>query len=296
LSLLDSRAGRPLLWLEVAPPRGVNYEPLLKKLAVLKDRVDALNLTDNAMARVKMSALVFGGMIKARLELPVVLNCSCRDRNRFALKSDLLGAGALGIDAVVALGGDKIADGGPVRAVNDVDAYGLMRIIGELNRGDTGEGKRPLKTLPMLVTGAVANPNRKNLEREFELLQRKAEAGAKFVITQPVFDAEVGRAFLKLAANCGLKAILGVLPIKRDSMAAYLKDRVKDLSAAAPFFDRYAGMSDAEAHRFSITQNLELMRALAREAAGFVVMSGGGPSLAIELALQFSQWRASAGF
>ncbi len=101
------------------------------------------------------------------------------------------------------------------------------------------------------------------------MLQRKAAAGAKFVITQPVFDAEVGRAFLKLAANCGLKAILGVLPVKRDAMAAYLKDRVKDLSTAAPFLDRYAGMSDDEAHRFSITQNLELMRALAREAAGF---------------------------
>ena len=276
----------------MAPPRGVNPEPLLKKLGTLKGRVDAINLTDNALAKVKLSGLVFAAMIKARLEIPVVLNFSCRDRNLYALKSDLLGAGALGIDAVVALTGDKIAEGEAAHAVNDLDAFGLLRVIGELNRGDTGEGKQLLKTLPALLAGAVANPNRKNLEREFELLRRKAEAGAKFVITQPVFDLTTARTFLARAAAYGLKVMLGVLPVKRESMATYLKDRVKDLGTAAPHLDRYAGLSEAEARRFSIAENLNLMRALAHEAAGFIVMSGGGPSLAIELALEFSRWRA----
>ncbi len=242
-----------------------------------------------------MSALVFGGMIKARLGIPVVLNCSCRDRNLFALKSDLLGAAALGVEAVVALSGDKIVPEAGVRPVNDVDAFGLLRVIGELNRGDTGEGKRALKMLPALVAGAVANPNRKNLEREFELLARKAEAGARFVITQPVFDAGTARIFIRRAAGYGVKVMLGVLPVKRESMASYLKDRVKDLKGAAPHLDRYAGLSDEEARRFSIEENLKLMRALAHEAAGFTVMSGGGPSLSIELALEFSRWRSGAG-
>jgi len=299
MPLLDRRTGPapslwPSLWLEVAPPRGVNPEPLLNKLAALKGRVDAINLTDNALAKVKMSALVFAGMIKARLDIPVVLNFSCRDRNLFALKSDLLGAAALRIDAVVALSGDKLAEDAPARAVNDLDAFGLLRVIGELNRGDTGEGKQLLKTLPALAAGAVANPNRKNLEREFELLRRKAEAGARFVITQPVFDLATARTFLARAAEYGLKVVLGVLPVKRESMATYLKDRVKDLSEAGPHLDRYAGLSEDDARRFSIAENLKLMRALAGEAAGFNVMSGGGPSLAIELALEFSRWRSSA--
>jgi len=298
MTLLDRRTGAtpslwPSLWLEVAPPRGVNPEPLLKKLALLKGRLDAINLTDNALAKVKMSGLVFAGMIKARLDIPVVLNFSCRDRNLFALKSDLLGAAALQIDAVVALSGDKLAEG-PARAVNDLDTFGLLRVIGELNRGDTGEGKQLLKTLPALAVGAVANPNRKNLEREFELLHRKAEAGASFVITQPVFDLTTARTFLARAAEYGVKVVLGVLPVKRESMAAYLKDRVKDLSEAAPHLDRYAGLSEKDARRFSIDENLKLMRALAGEAAGFNVMSGGGPSLAIELALEFNRWRSSA--
>jgi homocysteine S-methyltransferase len=294
LERLDAR--RPALWLEVAPPRGIAYESLLSKLAALRGHVDAINLADNALGRVKMSPLVFGGMVKARLGIAVVINFSCRDRNRYALKADLLGAGALGIDGVVALAGDKLADDpSGARAVHDLDPFGLLGAMGDLRRGDTGEGRRLLKTLPTFSLGAVANPNRRNLEREFELLERKAAAGAEFVITQPVFDAEVARRFLGRARRLGLRVLLGVLPVKRESMAAYLKDRIADLSTAHAHFDRYAGLSEEEARRTSIDASMELMRSLAGEAAGFNIMSGGGPSLAIELALAFSRWQEEAG-
>src|SRR5271170_4662611 len=192
-ALLDSlNAGAPVLWLEVAPPRGINTESLLSKLSLLGGKVGAINLADNALGRVKMSGLVFASLIKARLQMAVVLNFSCRDRNRFALKSDLLGAAALGIDAVVALQGDKLPPDGSAGAlpVHDLDTFGLLRIIEELNQGDTGEGKRLLKTLPALTAGVVGNPNRKQIDRELELLERKAAAGAHFVITQPVFDRD----------------------------------------------------------------------------------------------------------
>jgi methylenetetrahydrofolate reductase (NADH) len=287
------KQGKVALWLEVAPPRGVNAEPLLKRLSVLAGHVDAINLTDNALGRVKMSGLVFGAMIKARLGIPVVLNLSCRDRNRFALKSDLLGASALGLDAVVALTGDKIPTDDPsgARAVHDLNAFGLLGVIAALNRGDTGEGKRSLKTMPNIVAGAVANPNRKNFEREADLLRRKAAAGASFVITQPVFDLDTARRFLKLSDGLSLKTVLGILPVKREAMANYLKERVTDLSGAAGHFDEFSGMADEEVRRKSLGDNLALMKALAREVAGFNIMSGGGPSLAIELALEFSRWR-----
>ncbi len=285
------------LWLEVGPPRGVDPGPLLKRLAVLAGQVDALNLTDNALARVKMSGLVFGAMIKERLGLPVALNFSCRDRNRFALKSDLLGACALGMDAVVAVTGDKIAPGDPsgARAVHDLDAIGLLRVIAALNRGDTGEGKPPLQTLPGIVAGAVANPNRREFERELDLLRRKAEAGARFVVTQPVFDAPTARRFLEPARALGLRTVLGILPVKREAMANYLKDRVTDLSGVAGHLDQFAGMPEDEVRRKSLDDNLHLMKSLAGETAGFNIMSGGGPSLAIELALEFSRWRRENG-
>lgn len=293
-ALLESLSARtPALWLEVSPPRGSNPEWLLGKLAAVCGEVDAINLADNSLGRVKMSGLVFASMVKSRLGIPVVLNFSCRDRNRFALKSDLLGAAALGIDAVVALAGDKLANG-DAGAVRDLDPYGLLRMIGDLNRGDTGEGRQLLKTLPNLVAGAVANPNRRNIEREHELLERKAEAGARFVITQPVFDAETARRFIARASASGLKAVLGILPVKRESMASHLKERVADLRDAHPHLDRYSGMSEEEVRRASLEDNLRLMRELAGEAAGFNVMSGGGPSLAIELVAEFSRWRAGA--
>jgi 5,10-methylenetetrahydrofolate reductase len=291
-ALIDSLAGAaPALWLETSPPRGIAVDSLLARLAAVRGHVGAINLVDNALGRVKMSGLVFGAMIKARLGIPVVLNVSCRDRNRFALKADLLGAAALGIDAVVALQGDKLAPtaGAGGQPVHDLDTFGLLQMIADLNRGDTGEGKRLLKTLPRLLPGVVGNPNRKAIGREFELLERKAAAGARFVITQPVFEAATALPFIEKARACGLKVILGILPVKREAMANYLKDRIADLSAAAHHLDRYAGMSDEDARRMSIAQNIALMSTLAGEVAGFNIMSGGGPSLAIELALEWTR-------
>jgi methylenetetrahydrofolate reductase (NADPH) len=295
--LADSLGGPlPALWVEVAPPRGINPDSLLKRLGALAGHVEAINLTDNALGRVKMSGLVFASMIMARLNLPVVLNVSCRDRNRFALKSDLLGAAALGIEGVVALTGDRIPPGDPdgATAVHDLDAFGLLELMGALNRGDTGEGRAPLKTLPALYAGAVANPNRRAFDREIELLERKARAGARFVITQPVFDPDTARRFLEHTRRLGLHAVLGILPVKRPEMATYLKEKVRDLSGVHRHFDRYTGMSETDARAYSMSKNLDLMRSLATEVAGFNIMSGGGPSLAIELALEFSRWRKDA--
>ena len=297
-ALLDRLAQKePAVWLEVAPPRGIACESLLSKLSQLRGHVDAINLTDNALGQVKLSGLVFASMIKTRIGIPVVLNFSCRDRNLLALKADLLGAAALGIDAVVALTGDKLehnpraGEARPARVTRDVNAIGLLQVIRDLNRGDTGEGRRLLKTLPAIVAGGVANPNRDAIEREFELLARKAEAGARFVITQPVFERERAVAFAERAATYNIKVMLGILPVKREAMANYLSDRVTDLSGVREHFSRYAGLTETEARELSIRENLELMQALDGKVAGFNIMSGGGPSLSIELALEFSRRR-----
>jgi 5,10-methylenetetrahydrofolate reductase len=288
-SILDSQ--EPSLWLEISPPRGIAVESLLKKLVVVRNHTDVINLADNALGKVKMSGLVFASMIKDRLGMAVALNLSCRDRNRFALKSDLLGAGALGIEAVVALRGDKLAKDGSAgaRPVHDVDTFGLLRMIADLNRGDTGEGKRLLKTLPGLLLGVVGNPNREPLEPELDLLRRKAEAGAQFVVTQPIFDRTTAMRFAEQAHRLGLRVVLGILPLKRESMADYMKNNIKDLSRALHHFERYTGLSEEDARQMSLDWNLSLMDGLASDVAGFNIMSGGGPSLAIELALEWSR-------
>ncbi len=289
-------SGTNALWLEISPPRGINAESLLSKLEAVRGKVDAINLVDNALGKVKMSSLVFGGMIKTRHQFAVVINMSCRDRNRFALRSDLLGAAALGIDAVVALQGDKLPPDGSAgaRPVHDVDTFGLLAMIADLNRGDTGEGKRLLKTLPQLVPGVVGNPNRKELERELDLLRRKAEAGARFVITQPVFDHSTAMRFIEAAHHHQLKVVIGILPVKREAMAMYMKEKIKDLSGAAHHFDRYSGMSEADARQASIDHNIALMDKLAADVDGFNIMSGGGPSLSIELVIAWRRYNQPA--
>jgi 5,10-methylenetetrahydrofolate reductase len=293
-SLADILGGsRPAVWLEVAPPRGANPAALLKRLEAFAGHIDAINLTDNALGRVKMSGLVFASFIKARLGIPVVLNFSCRHRNRYALKSDLLGAAALGIDGIVAVAGDRVPNEHEA-AVRDLNPFGLLEMIAALNRGDTGEGRAPLKTLPKLYPGAVANPNREDFAREISMLERKAQVGAKFVITQPVFQTATARRFQAQAKRLSIHAMLGILPVKRASMADHIKQQVTDLRGAREHFDRYAGMSEAEARAFSVRENLALMKSLAGEVAGFNIMSGGGTSLAIELALEFSKWRTHA--
>jgi 5,10-methylenetetrahydrofolate reductase len=284
------------LWLEVGPPRGVNCEPLLKRLDAAAGHLNAINLTDNALAKVKMSALVFASIVQQRLGLPVVLNMSCRDRNLLALKADLLGAGALNLGAVVAITGDKLAPRAPgvktqASSVHDVDAIGLLEVIGQLKRGELGEAK-PLKSPPTLMAGAVANPNRKNLEREIELLARKVEAGAQFVMTQPVFDLETAHTFIARAQVFGVPLILGILPLKRGSMADYMATKIRDLAPAREYLTSYANMTEHEVRTRSIEHSLELMTRLAAQVAGFNIMSGGGPSLAIELVHKFSSLRA----
>ena len=280
--------GTRTLWLEVSPPRGIDMQPLLRRLEALRGHVDAINLTDNALGRVRMTPLVFGAAIKQRLGIPVVMNLSCRDRNLLALKADLLGAAAIGIDGIVALRGDDIDRAGAAHGVHDVDAVGLLQLIDEFNRGEIGDG-RLLATRPDLMAGAVANPNRVNPEREAELLMRKAAAGARFAVTQPIFELEQAMRFVAIARRIGVKLIAGMLPVKNVRMARYLASRVKDLRSAREHFERYESMTDMQAREFSLSRCLELMRVLAPHVAGFNVMSGGEPSLSTELALTYLQ-------
>lgn len=273
----------PALLVEVSPPRGIATEPLLHRLALLRGRVDAVNLTDNALGRVKLSALVLGLLVKQRLGIPVVLNFSCRDRNLLALKSDLLAAAATGIEAVVALAGDKLAP--PAHGVHEVDAVGLLRVIEALNQGDTGDD-RPLRVRPTLFAGAVANPNRADQDRELLLLARKARAGAHFAITQPIFDVRRAMSFIEAARAVPIKLVAGILPIRSARMARYLRNRVKALSALAGHFELYEGLSEEQCRRLSLAHSLETIAALRPYVDGFSIMSGGDPSLAIEVALQ----------
>jgi 5,10-methylenetetrahydrofolate reductase len=268
---LDSPA--PAIWLEVSPPAGIAIEPAVERLARARGLVDAINVTDNAMGRARMSALVFGMAVRNRLGIPIVMNMSCRDRNLLALRSELIGAAAAGIEGIVALRGDTLAPGAGA-SVNEIDPPGLIREVEKLNR------RRGAALMP----GAVSNPHRRDFAREVELLRRRAEAGARFVITQPVFEPESAIRIADAARAAGVAPMIGILPIRSAAMARSIGARIKELGPARNEIDRYLGMDDHDARRVTIARSLALTDTIRGRAAGFVLMSGGDPSLAIELA------------
>jgi homocysteine S-methyltransferase len=177
---------------ELDPPRGSNPEKILKaaeKLAAIG--VDAVNIADSPMARVRMAALAAAGLIKQNTELELILHMTGRDRNLMGLQSDLLGAYALGVRNILAVTGDPPAGGDypNVTAVYDVDSIGLLKIIEALNRGED-IGGNSIGYPTALCTGVAVNPGAENYHRELERFRTKESLNACFAMTQPLYRRE----------------------------------------------------------------------------------------------------------
>jgi methylenetetrahydrofolate reductase (NADPH) len=211
--LLDD--GRFVVTGELVPPRSPDAGLVRRAAAQLAGLVDAVNLTDNAAARVGMSPLA-AAVIAAGEGLEPVLQLTCRDRNRLALAADLLGAHALGMRAILCLSGDPLEVGpfGDAKAVFDLDAIGLARLAAALGDG-VGPDGGPLDPPARFLVGVAEAPGKADPSGGARLAAKVA-AGARFVQTQPVYDLAAFAAWLELLAGRGLPdrvAILaGVLP------------------------------------------------------------------------------------
>ena len=206
--------GRFVVTGELVPPRSPDPESVRRLARQLRGRVDAVNVTDNAAARVAMSPLA-AAMLAAGEGLEPVLQLTCRDRNRMALAADLLGAHALGIRAILCLSGDPIEIGPfrDVKAVFDLDAVGLVRLAADLGNG-TGPGGMAVAPPAQFLVGVAEAPGAD--PSDGARLQAKVAAGAAFVQTQPVFDLDGFRAWLERIGERGLTdrtaVLAGVLP------------------------------------------------------------------------------------
>jgi 5,10-methylenetetrahydrofolate reductase len=211
-ALLDQ--GRFVVTGELVPPRTPDPEAVRRMARRLRGMVDAVNVTDNAAARVAMAPIP-AAVLAAAEGLEPVLQLTCRDRNRLALAADLLGAHALGIRAILCLSGDPI-EVGPftdAKAVFDLDAVGLARLAADLGQG-VGPGGTAVRPPAPFLIGVAEAPGAD--PSGGARLEAKISAGARFVQTQPVFDVAGFKAWLERMAGRGLTgkaAILaGVLP------------------------------------------------------------------------------------
>ncbi|MFC5992729.1 methylenetetrahydrofolate reductase [Pseudonocardia hispaniensis] len=201
------RSGRFAVTAEIGPPRGADLEPIQRAAEVLRGWVDAVNVTDNQGATVRVSSLA-GSLALRDAGVEPVMQMTCRDRNRIALQSDLLAAGALGIPNLVLMSGDRPEHGdhAAAKAVFDLDSAALMSAARGLRDGGTLLSGRAVEPPPRFLLGAVDSP-----VLGADRLAQKIDAGAEFVQTQFVFDLDAFRGWLDRVRDQGLDARCGIL-------------------------------------------------------------------------------------
>jgi methylenetetrahydrofolate reductase (NADPH) len=217
---------------ELGPPKGWEREEIEHKGELLRGAVDAINLTDNQTAIVRMSSIA-AGRILVEMGLEPIIQMTCRDRNRLSIQGDLLGAAALGMRNLLCLSGDhqRFGNHPTAKNVHDIDSIQMIQIVTKMRDeaifqcGEEIEGGG----LPMFV-GAAANPFGDPFELRPYRLAKKAAAGANFIQTQLIYDIPRFKEYMKKVVDMGLHekvAILaGVGPLKSSGMARYMRDKV----------------------------------------------------------------------
>ena len=221
---------------EIGPPKSWRAEVIRKKTALLKGCVDAANITDNQTAIVRMSSIATG-IITLQEGLEPVIQITCRDRNRLAMQSDILGAAAHGIKNVLCLSGDHQSFGNHPGAknVHDIDSMQLIRMFRDMRDSGLFQcGEAITDGGPPLFIGGAANPFADPVDLRPLRLKKKAVAGADFVQTQLIYDMDRFREFMKRVVDLGITETVAVLagvgPLKSAGMARHMRDNVPGIT------------------------------------------------------------------
>lgn len=208
---------------ELFPPKGTDISTLLDKADILAKVVDAINITDNQRASMRVGSLAICKLLKDR-GYESILQMTCRDRNRIALQSDLLSASVLGLENVLILSGDHTSAGEYIgtKSVYDLDTIQLIKTARLLETGVDLAGKK-LKGSPKFCLGAVANPTASPLDLQLLMLEKKINAGIEFVQTQTIFDIVQFQNFFDTIRYKNIKILPGVTVIKSVAFMEFLK-------------------------------------------------------------------------
>jgi len=244
------RAGHFAVTAELGPPQSADAEVIRRKAKLLKGVADAVNITDNQTAIVRMSS-IGAGAIALQEGLEPVIQMTCRDRNRLAMQSDLLGAYALGLRNVLCLTGDHQSFGNHPTAknVHDLDSVQLIQMVVGLRdqrRFQCGDEVKGVE--PRFFVGAAANPFGDPFEWRPLRLAKKAKAGADFIQTQLIYNIDRFAAFMEKVRELGLHRQLyilaGVGPLKSPGMAKYMRDEVPGLDVPNAIVDRMVAAAE----------------------------------------------------
>jgi homocysteine S-methyltransferase len=256
-------AGEFVLSVEVDPPRGVRPRKMIDGAAYLKQAgIDCINVADSPMARVRMSSLALATMISQQVGIETILHFTCRDRNLMGIQSDLMGAHALGVRNILALTGDppSLGDYPNATAVFDVDSIGLIRVLRRLNAGTDLAGNS-IGEPTQFVIGCAVNPVADDLELEYDRFSKKLEAGAEFVMTQPLYEMEPLLRFFERVGKGRVPVLLGLLPLQSHRHAEFLHNEVPGITIPEPVRRRMREAGDR-----GVEAGVEMCRSLLHEA------------------------------
>lgn len=264
---------RPFVTVEVSPPKTIAPPDTLQTIASYKQAgADAINITENPMARIHMSSLAFCALVKQQIPITILLHFTTRDRNLLAIRSDLLGAAALGIEGIVALKGDpaSIGDIPYASSVYDVSTIGLIKIISDMNAGRIWQAHGTDTTRFLIAVGA--NPCVPDLDTEIERLRVKIKAGAQCIITQPVYDAALLEQFKRRIEAFRCPVIVGLLPLKSSRQAEYLHHEVPGIVIPEHIRQCLQECDGDDAIRKGFESAISLIRETADLADGYYLM------------------------
>lgn len=231
-NILEKIEQKFVVTVEMDPPKGTDIEKELAAARALKScGVDAVNIADSPMARVRVSPIALAARIKQEVGLDAILHFTCRDRNLIGIQSELIGAAVLGINNVLALTGDppSIGDHPKATGVFDITSEGLVYILDSLNRGRDYMGNI-LEGSTNFAIGVAFNPNADDLGAELEKLDKKIENGANFIQTQPVYDIQTVEKMVKNIAGYNIPVLMGVLPLRSYKHAEFLHNEVPGIT------------------------------------------------------------------
>lgn len=242
-------SGTFALTAELGPPKGTNQAAVQKKAEFLRGACDAVNITDNQTAITRMSSLACCILVK-QMGIEPVMQMVCRDRNRIAMQSDILGAVGFGIKNILALSGDhqKFGNHPMAKNVYDIDSIQLVQTLARMRdekkfqSGDTFTGEAPL------FVGAAENPYGDPVEYRVLRLAKKAKAGASFIQTQAIFNVEKFAAWMEQVTarqlDKQIHILAGVIPMKSAGMARYMRDGVSGLEVPNDLVTRMEQAAD----------------------------------------------------
>jgi methionine synthase / methylenetetrahydrofolate reductase(NADPH) len=242
--------GEFVTMVEIVPPKGIDIKKEVEGARFCQSvGVDAVNIPDSPRASARMSNQALSLLIQRDVGIEAILHYTCRDRNVLCIQSDLLGAAAVGIRNLICITGDppKMGNYPDATAVFDVDAIGLVNIVHNLNRG-LDLGGNPIGNGTGFVIGVGANPGLTDLDEEIRRFEFKVQAGAEYVVTQPVFDLRLLENFLRRIEHCKIPVVAGIWPLVSVRNAEFMKNELR-VSVPDSILDRMARAQTPDAAR-----------------------------------------------